>query len=77
VVTKGEDPTVATIVIPKVITAEEELAEAALLTTAPAAADVPTTNQKLKEGEDAAVSTSAGSKPTVKDDKKNMKVAKK
>src|SRR5687768_10783289 len=77
IVPKGEDPTVATIVIPKVMTAEEELAEAALLTTAPAAADVPTTNQKVKEGDEAAVATSAGSKPTVKDDKKNMKEAKK
>ena len=76
IVVKGEDPTVATVVIPKVMTAEEELAEAAALTTAPAAADVPTTNQKAKEGEETAVSTSAGSKPTVKDDKKNMKEAK-
>jgi large subunit ribosomal protein L25 len=76
IVMKGEDPTVATIVIPKVMTAEEELAEAALLTTAPAAADVPTTNQKAKEEEAAAGGGGAGSKPTVKDDKKNMKEAK-
>ena len=34
IVQKGEDPTVATIVIPKVMTAEEELAEAAALTAA-------------------------------------------
>jgi large subunit ribosomal protein L25 len=76
VVPKGPDPTVATVVIPKVMTAEEELAEAALLTAAPAAADVPAIAQKVKEGEEAAVATSAGSKPTVKDDKKNMKEAK-
>lgn len=47
VVTKGEDPTVATIVIPRVVTAEEELAAAA--TAAPSAADVPTTAQKTPE----------------------------
>ena len=77
IVPKGEDPTVATIVIPKVMTAEEEAAEAAALTAAPAAADVPTTNQKAVEGESAGGGSSAGSKPTVKDDKKNMKEAKK
>jgi large subunit ribosomal protein L25 len=49
VVPKGEDPTVATIVIPRVMTAEEEAAEAA--TAAPSAADVPTTAQKAKEDE--------------------------
>jgi large subunit ribosomal protein L25 len=77
IVLKGEDPTVATIVIPKVMTAEEELAEAALLTTAPAAADVPAIAQKVKEEESAGAGGGAGSKPTVKDDKKNMKEAKK
>ena len=76
IVPKGEDPTVATVVIPKVMTAEEELAEAALLTAAPAAAEVPTTNQKVKEEEGGASGGGAGSKPTVKDDKKNMKEAK-
>ena len=75
-VPKGEDPTVATIVIPKVMTAEEELAEAAL-TAAPSAAEVPTIAQKTKEEEAAASGGGAGSKPTVKDDKKNMKEAKK
>src|SRR5512132_1003871 len=60
IVPKGPDPTVATVVIPKVMTAEEELAEAALLTAAPAAADVPAIAQKVKEGEEAAVATSAG-----------------
>jgi len=49
VVPKGEDPTVATIVIPRVMTAEEEAAEAAA--AAPSAADVPTTAQKAKEDE--------------------------
>ena len=74
---KGEDPTVATIVIPKVMTAEEELAEQTALTAAPAAAEVPTIAQKVKEEDAPAGGTSAGSKPTVKDDKKNMKEAKK
>ena len=49
IVLKGEDPTVATIVIPKVMTAEEELAEAAAAATAPSAADVPTIAQKTPE----------------------------
>jgi large subunit ribosomal protein L25 len=75
-VPKGEDPTVATIVIPKVMTADEEAAELALTTVAPSAADVPTIAQAAKEGEDAATA-GGGSKPTVKDDKKNMKEAKK
>ncbi|HYC38120.1 MAG TPA: 50S ribosomal protein L25/general stress protein Ctc [Usitatibacter sp.] len=75
VVPKGEDPTVATVVIPRVMTAEEELAEAA--SAAPAAAEVPTTAQKVKEDEGGASGGGAGSKPTVKDDKKNMKEAKK
>ncbi|HZZ94030.1 MAG TPA: 50S ribosomal protein L25/general stress protein Ctc [Usitatibacter sp.] len=52
VVPKGEDPTVATVVIPRVMTAEEEAAEAAA--AAPSAADVPTTAQKTKEEEAAA-----------------------
>ncbi len=72
---KDEDPTVATIVIPKVMTADEEAAELAA-TAAPSAADVPTVAQKAKEGEES-VATGGGSKPTVKDDKKNMKEAKK
>jgi large subunit ribosomal protein L25 len=76
VVPKGEDPTVATIVIPRVMTADEEAAELASTTVAPSAADVPTLAQKAKEGEDAAPS-GGGSKPSVKDDKKNMKEAKK
>jgi large subunit ribosomal protein L25 len=76
IVPKGEDPTVATVVIPKVMTAEEELAEAAALTAAPAAADVPTTAQKAAEETAAGTGGGTGSKPTVKDDKKNMKEAK-
>ncbi len=74
VVTKGEDATVATIIIPRVPTAEEELAEAAA--TAPSAAEVETIAQKAKV-EEAAAGGGAGSKPSVKDDKKNMKEAKK
>jgi large subunit ribosomal protein L25 len=74
IVPKGEDPTVATVVIPRVMTAEEELAET--VTAAPSAAEVPTTAQKAKE-EEGASGGGGGSKPTVKDDKKNMKEAKK
>jgi large subunit ribosomal protein L25 len=72
---KDEDPTVATVVIPRVMTAEEEAAEAAA--AAPTAAEVPTIAQKAKEEEAAGSGGGAGSKPTVKDDKKNMKEAKK
>jgi large subunit ribosomal protein L25 len=75
IVPKDEDPTVATIIIPRVMTADEEAAEIAA--TAPTAADVPTTAQKAKEEESAGSGGGAGSKPTVKDDKKNMKEAKK
>ena len=75
VVPKGEDPTVATVVIPRVMTADEEAAEVAA--AAPAAAEVPTTAQKAKEEEGGSAGGGAGSKPTVKDDKKNMKEAKK
>ncbi len=50
---KGDDITVATIVIPRVMTAEEELAAEAAAAT-PSAADVPTTAQKAKEEEPAA-----------------------
>jgi large subunit ribosomal protein L25 len=75
IVPKDEDPTVATVVIPRVATADEEAAEAAA--AAPAAAEVPTIAQKAKEEESAGSGGGAGSKPTVKDDKKNMKEAKK
>src|SRR5438477_7089901 len=61
IVPKGEDPTVATIVIPKVMTAEEEAAEAAAIAVV-SAADVPTTAQKTKEEEaaEAAAAAAAG-----------------
>jgi len=72
---KGEDPTVATVLIPRVMTADEEAAELAA-TAAPSAAEVPTTNQKAKEEEAAGGGGGARDKPTVKDDKKNMKEAK-
>lgn len=78
IVPKGEDPTVATVVIPRVMTADEEAAELAATAVAPSAADVPAIAQKVKEEE---ASTGGGGggkdKPTVKDDKKNMKEAKK
>jgi large subunit ribosomal protein L25 len=65
-VPKGEDPTIATIVIPKVMTAEEELAEAAAAATV-SAADVPTTAQKTKEEEAAeAAAKGAGGKEAAK-----------
>jgi large subunit ribosomal protein L25 len=72
IVPKGEDPTVATVVIPRVMTAEEEAAEAAA-TASVSAADVPTTAQKAKEDEPAAGATAgkAGDKGAdKKDDKK-------
>jgi large subunit ribosomal protein L25 len=47
-VTKGEDKTVATIVIPRAVAAEEEEVAVA---AAPAAADVPAAKQKEKEPE--------------------------
>src|SRR5438128_1180287 len=59
IVPKGEDPTVATIVIPKVMTAEEEEAEIAAAATVPSAADVPTTAQRTKEEEAAAAAAAA------------------
>jgi len=48
IVPKGEDPTVATVVIPRVMTADEEAAEATAA-AAVSAADVPTTAQKVKD----------------------------
>ena len=62
IVAKGEDPTVATIVIPKVLTAEEEAAEAAA-TAVVSAADVPTTAQKTKEEEAAEAAAAAAAAP--------------
>jgi large subunit ribosomal protein L25 len=78
IVPKGEDPTIATVVIPRMMTADEEAAELAATVTAPSAAEVPTTAQKAKEEESSAGGGGGGKdKPTVKDDKKNMKEAKK
>jgi len=75
IVPKGEDPTVATVVIPRVMTAEEELAEAAAAATITSAAEVPTTAQKAKEEEGAAPAAGAkDAKPQgPKDDKKDKK----
>src|SRR5258706_12675777 len=50
VVPKGEDPTVATIVIPKGMTADEEAAGLALTTAVPSAGDVPTLAQAVTQG---------------------------
>ena len=66
VVPKGEDPTVATVVIPRVMTEEEELAEAAAAAVV-SAADVPTTAQKAKEDEEPAAAGKEGAKPGGKD----------
>jgi large subunit ribosomal protein L25 len=65
-VTKGEDPTIATVVIPKVLTAEEEAAEAAAAATV-SAADVQTTAQKTPEQIAAEAAAKGGDK---KDEKK-------
>ena len=59
---KGDDLTIATIVVQRQLTAEEEAALAAADSAAPSAADVPTTAQKAKEDEPA--------KDAKKDDKK-------
>lgn len=72
IVPKGEDPTVATIVIPKVMTAEEEAAEAAAAAAAPSAADVPTTAQKAKE-EEAAAPAAGGKEAKPAGDKEEKK----
>jgi len=71
VVPKGEDPTVATVVIPRVLTVEEEEAEAAAAAAAPSAADVPTIAQKTKEEEAAAAAAATGkeAKPGAKEAK--------
>jgi large subunit ribosomal protein L25 len=62
-VPKGEDPTVATVVIPRVLTAEEEAAEIAAAAAAPSAADVPTVAQKAKDEEEPAAAGKEGAKP--------------
>jgi len=70
---KGDDLTVATIVIPRMVTADEEAAEAAAAAAAvaPSAADVPTSAQKAKEEEPAKEAGKAGGKD--KDDKEKKK----
>ncbi len=68
IVPKGEDPTVATVVIPRVMTADEEAAEAAAAATV-SAADVPTTAQKAKEEE----APAAGAAPAKGGEKKEEK----
>jgi large subunit ribosomal protein L25 len=50
---KGDDITVATIVMTRAMSAEDEAAEAALAAAAPSAAEIPTTAQKAKEDEPA------------------------
>jgi large subunit ribosomal protein L25 len=71
IVPKGEDPTVATVVIPRVMTAEEEAAEAAA--AAPSAADVPTTAQKTKEEEAAAAAAAPKDAKAAGGEKKDKK----
>ncbi len=71
IVPKGEDPTVATVVIPRMMTAEEELAEQAALAAAPSAAEVPTIAQKAKEEEPAPAGKEA--KAGGKEEKKEKK----
>ena len=65
---KGDDITVATIVITRAMTPEEEAAEAAAAAAAPSAAEVPTTAQKAKEEEPAKEAGKGG-----KEEKKETK----
>jgi large subunit ribosomal protein L25 len=65
---KGEDLTVATVVIPRVATVDEEAAEAAA--AAPSAAEVPTTAQKAKEEEPAKEAGKGGKEGKEKEEKK-------
>ncbi len=62
---KGDDLTVATIIIPRAVAAEEEAAVAA-----PSAADVPTTAQKAKDEAPAAAGGKDAGKGGGKDEKK-------
>ena len=62
---KGDDLTVATIIIPRAVAAEEETAVAA-----PSAADIPTTAQKAKEDAPAAAAGKDAAKGGGKDEKK-------
>ena len=72
-VPKGEDPTIATVVIPRVMTEEEELAEAAAAAAAPSAADVPTVAQKAKDEEEPAAAGKEGAKPGKEKEKEKDK----
>jgi large subunit ribosomal protein L25 len=64
---KGDDITVATIVMTRAMSAEDEAAEAAAAAAAPSAAEIPTTAQKVKEDEPA---KEAGKGGKEKDEKK-------
>jgi large subunit ribosomal protein L25 len=64
---KGDDITVATIVMTRAMSAEDEAAEAAAAAAAPSAAEIPTTAQKAKEDEPA---KEAGKGGKEKDEKK-------
>jgi large subunit ribosomal protein L25 len=65
---KGDDITVATIVMTRAMSAEDEAAEAAAAAAAPSAAEVPTTAQKAKEEEPAKEAGKGG-----KEEKKEKK----
>ena len=67
---KGEDPTIASVLIPRVATAEEELAAAA---ATPSAAEVATTKQKAEEAgkEGAAPAGKEGKEGKEKDKEKD------
>ena len=67
---KGDDLTIATIVIPRVVTAEEEEAQAAAAAVTPSAAEIPTTAQKLKEEEPAKDAGKGGAKEAKEEKKK-------
>ncbi len=67
---KGDDLTIATIVIPRVVTAEEEEAQAAAAAVTPSAAEIPTTAQKLKEEEPAKEAGKGGGKEAKEEKKK-------
>lgn len=65
---KGDDLTIATVVIPRVATVDEEAA--AVAAAAPSAADIPTTAQKKVEDEPAKDAGKGGGKDEKKKDEK-------
>ena len=67
---KGEDITIATIIIPRAVSVEEEAAAEAAAAAAPSAAEVPTTAQKVKEDEPAKEAGKAGGKEAKEEKKK-------